>query len=85
MAIETYENSVANDSKKEPKLFYSYMKRKLINNEGIHFLRNVEGHIFTDRDCIGNTLNNILAQSSKWSLKTSRSQVLKNERIEMKH
>ena len=56
-AIETYENSIANKSKKEPKLVYSYMKRKLDNKERIHFLRNEEGQVVTDRDLIANSLN----------------------------
>ena len=37
------------------------MKRKLDKKERIHFLRNKEGQIFTDRDFIANTLNDHLS------------------------
>ena len=52
-SIETYENSIANKSKK----VNYYMKRKLDNNERIHILRNEEGQVVKELDFIANSLN----------------------------
>ena len=43
-------------SKKESKLVYSYMKSYHDNKEMIHFLRNEDGQVVTDRNLIANTL-----------------------------